>query len=251
MIAKITQHLGRWSRARRFAVPFARRASFKLPAEVRLQGKSVPIASPDEHGAASDFLTCFINDEYGLSAIDFPVQTIADIGSNIGFFSIAARSYHPSATIHSYEPNPRVLPYTSKNAAAAQFTVFAEAVGAEPGFVSIEDSADSNQARTVSVTDRGVQIPKVALSTVVERLGGQIDLAKIDCEGAEWELFTDKASWKNIRHIRMEYHLWGKHVFADVEQSLRELGFEVIHHGPSGEWGTVWARNIDACVGDK
>lgn len=244
MITRLVQHFHRLTRARRFGVPFTRRASFRLPPRIQLGDQSVPVSSPAEDGAARDFLTCFIDDEYGLSEIDFPVQTITDIGSNIGFFSMAARSYYPAATIHSYEPNPRLLPYSSENASVAHFTLFPEAVGAEPGYVSIDDSSDSNQARTISASDASVRIPRVSLSTVVERLGGRIDFAKIDCEGAEWDLFTDRAAWKCIRHVRMEYHLWGKHVFADVEQSLREIGFEIYRHRPSGEWGTVWARNI-------
>ena len=159
---------------------------------------------------------------------------------------MAARSYYPTATIHAYEPNPRVLTYSSKNASVANFTLFAEAVGATPGHVFIEDSGDSNQARTTAAADSGARVPQVALATVVERLGGTIDLAKIDCEGAEWELFTADAAWAGIKHLRMEYHLWGKHTFTDVEQSLRRIGFEIHHHAPAGEWGTVWARNTKA-----
>jgi FkbM family methyltransferase len=246
MIKQILPHLRRLSKARRFGVPFVRRALFRLPTAVRLRGQSVRIASPTEHGATNDFLACFIDDEYGLGKIDFQVQTIADIGANIGFFSMAARSYFPTATIHAYEPNPRVLPYSSKNAASAQFTLFAEAVGATPGFVSIEDLGDSNQARTISAADSGSRVPQVSLSTVVERLGGRVDLAKIDCEGAEWELFIDSAAWAGIKHIRMEYHLWGKHTFTEVQQSLHRIGFEIDRHKPSGEWGTIWGHNVKA-----
>jgi FkbM family methyltransferase len=242
-LKKLFLHFRRIFKGRRFGVRFVRRASFTLPTTVRLCGKSVPVFSPAEEGARNDFLTCFIEDEYGLGEIRFPVQTIADIGANIGFFSMAARSYFPTATVHAYEPNPRVLPYASKNAISAQFTLFAEAVGAKAGFVSIEDSGDSNQARTISPESES-RIKQVPLSSVVQRLGGRIDLAKIDCEGAEWELFTDSAAWPHIRHIRMEYHLWGKRAYSDVEQCLSSIGFRIHFHKPSGDWGTIWARNL-------
>ncbi len=204
------------------------------------------LSSPDEGGAAIDFLTCFIEDEYGLSAVDFPVHTVADIGANIGLFSMAARGYFPTARIHSYEPNPRVLEHSSKNAAAAEFTLFAEAVGARAGYVSIDESGGSNQARTIAASKSGHRIPQVSLSTVVERLGGRIDFAKIDSEGAEWELLADPTAWPAIKNIRMEYHLWGRRVFTDVEQSLGRIGFQIHHHSSAGEWGTVWARNTKA-----
>lgn len=246
MIRKFIYHVQRLTRARRFGVPFVRRGSFRIPEYVRLNGQTVPVASPLEQGAKNDFLTCFIDDEYGLAKIKFPVRTIADLGANIGFFSMAARSYFPTSTIHAYEPNPRVLSYSSKNAAVAQFTLFAEAIGPSTGVVSIEDSGDLNQARTVAARNSSVKIPQVPLSVVVERLGGRVDLVKIDCEGAEWELFPDTAAWRSIRHMRLEYHLWNKHTFAEVDQALQRIGFEIHHHRSSGEWGTVWARNVKA-----
>jgi FkbM family methyltransferase len=246
MFRKFLQHLRRVANARRFGIAFTRRASFVLPTTIQLGGKSIPVSSPAEHGAAIDFLTCFIEDEYGLRDVGMPVQTIADIGANIGFFSMAAKSYFPGATIHAYEPNPRILPHCFENAAAAQFQVFGEAVGAQAGFVSIEDSGDSNQARTVSSKESGSRVSQVSLGTVVERLGGTVDLAKVDCEGAEWELFEDAGPWAHIAQLRMEYHLWGRHTFADVDQALRKIGFTILYHRPAGEWGTVWARNTHA-----
>ena len=246
MLTKLQRHLRRMSRARHFQVRFWRRATFKQPNEVRIGDRMTPIASPVEHGAAADFITCFIEDEYGLGEIRFPVATIIDIGANIGFLSMAARAYFPDATIHAYEPNPRVLAYARKNAAAAGFELFNEAVGGTAGTVSIEDSGDSNQAITRSGGSSGVQVPQITLSTAVARLGGRIDLAKIDCEGAEWEMFNDAAAWSHIRHLRMEYHLWGKHSYADVVAALDRLGFVIHLHNDSGEFGTVWARNARA-----
>jgi FkbM family methyltransferase len=184
MIASISMHLRRRLNARRFGVPFARRASFVVPKRIRLGAQFVPLALPPEHGAQSDFVTCFINDDYGLSKTKGPVKTIADIGANIGFFSMAARSYFPNATIHAYEPNPRILQYSTTNAACAEFTLFSEAVGRTTGLVSIVDCGDSNQARTSSAENRVASVPQVVFSTVVRRLGGQIDLVKIDCVGA-------------------------------------------------------------------
>jgi FkbM family methyltransferase len=246
MLQRLLRHLNRAAKARRFGIPFHRRASFALPPAVRIGGRMMPVASLPEHGAAVDFLTCFIEDDYGLADIDFPVRTIADIGANLGFFSMAARSYFPAATIHAYEPNPRVSPCLSRNAAATGFEVFAEAVGATAGLVSIEDGADSNQVRTIAATGSGARIAQVSLATVVSRMGGVIDLAKIDCEGAEWDLFRDERSWARIRHVRMEYHLWGRHAVAEVSQAFDRVGFTVSCHKPAGEWGTIWADNVKA-----
>jgi FkbM family methyltransferase len=200
----------------------------------------VDVHSNSEHGARIDFLMCLIEDGYGLEVLKQIPSTVLDIGANQGFFALAARSFFPDATIHCYEPNPRILSILSQNAAAARAEVFREAVGADEGTVFLEESGDSNQARTTSVAG-GAAVPQVSLRTAVGRLGGRVDLAKIDCEGAEWQMFGDPEPWKAIRHLRMEYHLMGKHGFSEVHSRLLGFGFEILHHESSGDWGTVWA----------
>lgn len=217
-----------------------RRGSFQIPKSVWLGRKQIEIAHLPDGGAAADFLTCFIEDEYGLASTNGEIRTILDIGANFGFFSVAARSYFPTALIHAYEPNPRTLVCTAKNAQNAGFELFGEAVGGVSGMVSMDDPADANLARTVY----GGNIPQVSLATAVERLNGQVDLAKIDCEGAEWEMFQYPEPWNHIGLVRMEYHLWGKRKFSDLKECLDSLGFKIDLHRTSGEWGTVWAHRI-------
>jgi FkbM family methyltransferase len=242
MIQRILQRLQQVRNGRRFGVPFLRHSRFQVPAQVKLGQRTIELSYPDEVGVWNDFLVCFIHDEYGLGRLPSSVATIVDIGANVGFFSLAARGRFPEAMIHAYEPNSRTLAYLQKNAAAGRFDVFGEAVGATEGWVTIEDAGDSNQARTSASADaQGVR--QVPFATIVERIGGWIDFAKIDCEGAEWDLFRDTASWKRIGEVRMEYHLVDGHSYADVERSLSGLGFDIYLHHPAESWGMVWARN--------
>jgi FkbM family methyltransferase len=201
----------------------------------------VDVHSNGDHGARIDFLMCLLEDGYGLEELRETPATILDIGANQGFFTLAARSFFSGATIHCYEPNPRILSILEKNAAAVRAEVFREAVGAADGAIFLEEAGDSNQARTTSVAT-GTVVPQVSLRMAVERLGGRIDLAKIDCEGAEWEMFEDPEPWKAIRHLRMEYHLVAGRSFEDVRSRMSEFGLEIFHHVPAGGWGTVWAQ---------
>lgn len=242
MMQRILQQLRYFRNARRFGVSYAGHSRFKLPRQIQLGPRKIELSYPEEVGIWNDFIVCFIHDEYGLHQIGSSVATILDIGANVGFFSLAARARFPKATIHAYEPNSRTLAYLQKNAAAGGFDVFGEAVGATEGWVTIEDAGDSNQARTSASADaRGTR--QVPFATIVERLGGWIDFAKIDCEGAEWDLFRDAGSWKRIGEVRMEYHLVDGHTYVDVEQALTGLGFEIYLHEPAASWGMVWARN--------
>ena len=238
---KIVAHCRRISNARRLGIPFTRRASFRIPARMKLGADFVDVHSNGEHGARIDFLMCLIEDGYGLDALKETPFTILDIGANQGFFALTAGSFFPNATIHCYEPNPRILSVLEQNAALVRAEVFREAVGSSERTVFLEESGDSNQSRTTSVAS-GVAVSQVSLRMAVERLGGRVDLAKIDCEGAEWEMFEHSGPWKAIRHLRMEYHLIGGRRFDDVNSRLAELGFDILQHQPSGGWGTVWAR---------
>jgi len=240
VLGKIVQHAKRLRNARRFGIPFFRRGSFAMPEHIKLGPKQVALVSPREHGAKIDAMVCFVEDDYGLSLMSHTPRTILDIGANLGFFSMAARGYFPEAEIHAYEPNPRILPFAQANAASAGFTLFAEAVGAEQGEVFMVDASDSNQA-SVAKSGEGTCVPQTSFQEAIKRLGGSVDLAKIDCEGAEWDLFECREQWSKIKSLRMEYHLLSRWSFADVSTKLDSLGFLITRHSPSGQWGTVWA----------
>jgi FkbM family methyltransferase len=226
----------------RFGFLFVRSRWFKMPRQVRAAGKRVPLHHPEDQGTHSDFFACFIRNDYGLRHGLPEVRTILDVGANIGFFSIAARARYPGAAIHAYEPNPRVLPFLESNTAELGISVYPQAVGGHEGFVSMLDSGASNQARTSASTVGA--IPQVTLETAVDRLGGSVDLLKLDCEGAEWDLFRLGNCWRHIRDVRMEYHLFHGETVEQVEQALRGLGFAVTRCKPDVGFGMVWATRV-------
>jgi FkbM family methyltransferase len=243
VLSRAFDHLRRLRRARRFGVPFSRRASFSVPHQIRLADRMVDLSFPPERGMKDDFLACFLDDAYGLSKTHGVIRTIVDIGGNVGFFSVAARSWFPEAVIHVYEPNPRIGGDLQANAAVANVRVYPEAVGASDAIVKLEDAGDSNQARTLPAV-AGVGIRQVALAKVIERIGGQVDFAKIDCEGAEWDMLRDADSWKRIRLVRMEYHLLKNGSLDELRRRFQTLGFEIIFCNSTGlTWGMLWCEN--------
>jgi FkbM family methyltransferase len=232
-------------RSRRFGFVALRRGTFDVPSTIRLGKKRILLQHPHDHGAKEDFLACFVDDVYGLAAMKQSPRTILDIRANVGFFSLAARGYFPEAVIHAYEPNPRVLDHLAGNAAAGMFQFMPEAVGAAAGWVSMVDHSDSNQAQTSALAaGSSGAIPLVSLATAIERLGGQVDFLKMDCEGAEWDIFKSVSAWDNIREVRMEYHLTQGRSVADVQAALKALSFRVTRQIEQPGFGIVWATRI-------
>jgi FkbM family methyltransferase len=232
---------------RRFAaatlhVNFKRSATFKLPSAIRLLGEHRNLYLPDENGVKVAFIELLLDDCYGCidAAASMPdVAHIVDIGANVGLFGIAARRCFPAAKIHAYEPNASLEPYLRVQALAARFEYFLEAVGFDHGTVSLDLHPDSVQTR--SRPDALGPVPRIAFRDVVRRIGGVVDLMKIDCEGAEWDLFLDHDAWLGVRRVSMEYHLWPNHKHGEALGNLRALGFAIKQHRPLDTCGLVIA----------
>jgi len=58
----------------------------------------------------------------------------------------------------------------------------------------------------------GVPSQSSSISKVIRRIahGGIVDLVKLDCEGAEWEILQDSQAMKCVINLTMEYHLAGE-----------------------------------------
>jgi hypothetical protein len=83
---------------------------------------------------------------------------------------------------------------------------------------------------------------------VVRRIGGSVDLSKLDCERAEWDLLGTERAWHPIRRIRMGYHLlerFGKAYFVDV---LNQLGFTITSFHANVRDGILWADRLRSRV---
>lgn len=231
--------------AKFLGVPFYRRASFLPPHSVIINGQAVELLFLDEEGTKWDFISIFLEDIYGLKTTRGDIRSILDIGGNMGFFSVAARNQFPHSKIHCYEPNRDLFKFVTVQARTNNFGFFPEAVGGHCGSVSMDFSAggDSNLGRTID--DASGPVPKISLDDAVERLGGSVDLLKLDCEGAEWEMFREGRCWAAISALRMEYHLFNGETHQFLRETLRSIGFTLQSHQFSerSHYGHVHAVN--------
>jgi FkbM family methyltransferase len=227
----------------RFGVLYLRGSSFKVPPRIRVAKEKVPLHYLDEAGVSSDFIECFIYNVYGLGNELRQVRTIIDIGANVGFFSLAARDYYPEAIIHAYEPNPRIQGLLRANTERLNIETYPEAVGGVAGRVALNDESVSNMARTCPSEDGEGSITQISLDFAIKRIGGEVDLLKMDCEGAEWEMFKFARCWGFIKNVRMEYHLYNGESVEQVSASLSDLGFRIVRLEPQrNNMGIIWGQ---------
>jgi len=171
-----------------------------------------------------------VDDCYRLAEIDSPVNVVVDVGGNIGLFALAALNHFSPQQIHTYEPNPQILSVLEHNTQNSCICVYPEAVGLTAG--TLELALQQNSLHTTAIADfaRGwIHVPVIPFREVIERAGGKIDLLKLDCEGAEWELLEEESLWSGIQHLAMEYHLWAKPgaTVESLERQLEKLGYRV------------------------
>jgi FkbM family methyltransferase len=175
-----------------------------------------------------------------LAAIDRPLQVV-DLGANVGLFGAYVLGRYPDARIVAFEPHPanaallrRVI---EANGPGDRWELVEAAAAASDG--SVEFSGDFNTGR---VGEGGFSVPAVA---IFPYLAG-VDLAKIDIEGAEWELFADERSTSlSSRVVALEHHPYlcpGDSPKQKAHEFLGRAGYETVDqklHGPPGH-GMVW-----------
>lgn len=146
---------------------------------------------------------------------------VLDVGANVGAFSVLAAKLG-AARVHAWEPHPdnhaRLLDNLAANAVAGVVTVHHAALAAKPGTLWL--SGTGGGVTTTLHDEHGDACPAEAVNDAWAELG-DIMLAKIDCEGAEYELIDalDLAVLAQIARLVMEFHGPGmphlRHLDAD------------------------------------
>jgi FkbM family methyltransferase len=244
MINRLITLMRRMKAASHLGISFNRSSSFRIPEFIRVNGVQQAIRLPlDENGIRVAFIELLLDDCYGCRRLrkrGGSIKTVLDIGGNVGLFGLAARGTFPNAIIHSYEPNAKLEPFLSTQASVGNFEYCLEAVGSESGTISLDLHTDSVQTRSVESANGNVI--RTAFREAIRRMGGEVDFLKMDCEGAEWDIFKDKESWRQVKHLAMEYHLFDEgQTELRVRASVEELGFEILNFRPVDNFGLLIA----------
>lgn len=238
----IRRGLVRRARAKELGFSFLRSPSFRTPESILMKGTRVRLLFPEEKGIKFSFVDIFLDDVYGLRNAASDYVSILDVGANVGFFALYARIRFPNSVIHSYEPNAQLVPFLNHQASLAKARVFFEAVGEKNGTINLIHGSESVLTR--SVLDNEGVIPQVAFSEAVKRIGGKVDLVKLDCEGAEWSILKDRRAWENVGHLTMEYHLFEQQQTHDeIGRLIDAAGFKIDFQKKESNGGFMYASN--------
>lgn len=187
----------------------------------------------------------FIRNPYlRADVIDVPADAVVvDIGANIGDFSLQVAQRCPDGRVLAVEPiaeHVRILRDHVAMNRCRQITCVHGAVGAVAGITDI--AVDGVRSRQDSHRARTERVRQTTLQQLLDEHGlRHVDLLKLDCEGAEWDILpAAEQAFPRIRQICMEYHCERGWTADRLASWLRDRGYRVWH--TTGEWnGLLWA----------
>jgi FkbM family methyltransferase len=164
---------------------------------------------PDMASFLGQFRELFTDDNYKFTAqSNEPV--IYDCGANIGLSCLYFKSLYPKAKIIAFEADKNIADILSmnlKNNNIEDVVVVDSAVWIHDS--GIEFSIEGSDSGSIQGLGNKIKIPSVRLKSILEKSNSEIDLLKIDIEGAEYEVIKDcKQSLNNVKNIFIEYHSW-------------------------------------------
>jgi len=168
---------------------------------------------------------------------------VIDIGAHIGTFVLYARAHNATVPIFAYEPleeNYTLLKRHIKENHLSHVVSSQVAVGGHAGESVLQVSQNNhNNSLGTPLDDKVLREQKVQ-TVVLDRIFSKnrlevCDLLKVDCEGAEYDIFTHTSpeTFAKIRAIMMEYHEHQGHSYTELVSLLTKHGFVLRHHEAS------------------
>ncbi len=179
-----------------------------------------------------------------LAAVAGPLRA-ADLGANVGFFTLAMLRLYPGAEVLAVEADPENAALLQRTVAANgledEIEVLQVAASNEPGTVEFA-AGNFFESRVAEAGEEGTV--KVEMVDVLPLLAGRA-LIKIDIEGSEWPILLDER-FKDLDAVALalEWHAHGcprPDARAAAEEALKAAGYSVRHDHSEPDCGTLWA----------
>jgi FkbM family methyltransferase len=132
-----------------------------------------------------------------------PVRIIVDAGANIGIETIRMRHFHPQARVLAVEASAENYRVLIENATEDKGMVETLNKGVWSSNTALKVvPGGTNEGFSVRPVEPGEQadLEAVTMDAILKRAGGEIDILKMDIEGAEYEVFSHDTDWVN--HVK-------------------------------------------------
>ncbi len=183
---------------------------FEIP--VNVAGIQNPIVIRAGSSDLEVFKKIFINREYELP-FDSQPKTILDLGANTGLATLFFHIQFPEAQIVAVEPDPANYALLQRHLAGLPNVTFIQAaVWKHDGEINLVDPGIGAWGMQVNeqkpILGNQGAVPAISMPSLLKHfVPRQIDLVKVDIEGAEKEVFESSEAWiHDIGAIVIELH---------------------------------------------
>lgn len=183
--------------------------------DLRLQGV---VFEEVNHTLWSLIAEIFINQEYSPPGFEIAAKdVVVDVGAHRGVF-LAYAALRTTNTIHAFEPNHDNFRSLQQLVRRNKFDhvqlrnyALGKATGREMLFYSKSSSRHTLTGidqRTGNALAVSYFVPTLSMREALEGIP-KVDLLKMDCEGAEFEILmnADKDTLRKVRRLVLEYHI--------------------------------------------
>jgi FkbM family methyltransferase len=215
-----------------------------------ISGYDIRTNSKDSSGPIT-IIEAFLSDEYKLSSLDLTGGVVVDVGANIG--DVALRMVCEGAkVVHSFEPVPSTYEYLTANIHNNNLAnrVFAYPFGlanSNGSFEIVVKPYASACAQTIQANvkskRKGLRIEQIEIREAIKVFKSldlnKIRLLKIDCEGCEYQLLSQRFLDCFLpENIALEFHNGSQ----TIEKLLLANGYSVIKSNKSKNVGMIYAK---------
>lgn len=223
-------------------VSYTRKSEHYATCHTQIEGKAVDVIVRTLDSDVFVFYQIFILREYQPLVNLYRrsnvgnARTIVDAGANIGLSAIFLAASFPQATLYCIEPDDSNFELLKKNTegyTSTKFVCLKKALWSGDQSLSFERNFRDRQSWSLRVTDSAnteYSVSAISLTSLREQFGWDgIDVLKIDIEGSEAALFSDKlqmqSALEKVKSLAIEIH----NELADeklIVDTITDGGFE-------------------------
>ncbi|OFV91550.1 MAG: hypothetical protein A3G76_06975 [Acidobacteria bacterium RIFCSPLOWO2_12_FULL_65_11] len=193
----------------------------------------------------------FAREVYALPGFEIRTgDVVIDIGAHIGLFAGYAARAAENVTVLAFEPCPANFSLLVRNLsrnALSNVRAFPSAVSASRGVEALHQSSNpaGHSFHFIEAGQPSVSVPTVSLEGIVHQHALRVvNLLKMDCEGAEYEILASSIPEPLgcVRRITMEAHTVDAVRTPEwIRRFLEEQGYAVSSVAKPGGTSLMWA----------